>query len=139
MSFDSKFFHFIKTQPKIFSVFNEQLNVNWLGHRFRANFCAIFFVQIFPFCLYLFFFLQSYHISWIVKGRNRSLWRYKRISQSSHLMHNVSNQFFSKKQCFNKFCPFAHFLSTCYHVALRILSILCSNKVQINFLSISFI
>ena len=51
-------------------------------------------------------------------------------------MHDVSNlfefNFFQRKQCFSKLCPFGHFLSTCYHVALRKSPNFFSNKVQVD-------
>ena len=43
------------------------------------------------------------------------------------------------KQSFNRFSPFAHFLSTCHQVALRRKLIIYSNKVQVNPLKISVI
>ena len=84
--------HLEKMQSKIFQFFSEQLDV-WLSGvsiscRFFSSKCLANFFVHFSFCLYLSFFL-----SWIMKGLNRSLWRYNKISQWFHLMYNVSNQF----------------------------------------------
>ena len=83
-----------KSRSKVFNVFFEHLNVELAGTSFLVQIC---FMQIYS-CKFFIFaciyrsFLQSYDISWIMKGLNFSLRIYKRISQCFHLMHNVTNQ-----------------------------------------------
>ena len=87
------FFLFNKTQLTIFNVFNKQLNVNWLGHRFRSKLFVQIFRVIFSFLpVFVVLFAVVWHILYSERFQSLSV-EVKRIFKWFDLMYNVSSQF----------------------------------------------